>query len=274
MKGDVTLSAPQTLTRDSIIDLNGHTIEGALSSALFQVNGVKLTLKGEGTIKNSKRIADITNGGELLIENGTYRTGNEGFKAIGSGSKITMNGGKLYTRETAMNISTGAELVMNGGLIETVDNMGIGTNGTSGLGGNTITMNGGKINAHITSQNYEAIGVYIANNDTFVMNDGEIVANGGAGLCMRAGQVAIHGGTITAIGTAETSGKIADAPAMMGPSGVIYHESANYPGKAGMSLTIDGGTITGVTHSVEILSNEDVPNVHITGGTFDPPYHE
>ena len=39
-----------------------------------------------------------------------------------------------------------------------------------------------------------------------------------------------------------------------------------------MSLTINGGKITGVVHSVEVLSNEVEPAVSVTGGEFTPAY--
>lgn len=269
-----------SLSSDTVLDLNGHTIQASLSSELFRANGKKLTLKGNGTIQNTKWIARATNGGEITIENGNYVSSNEAFKAVGNGSAIIMNGGKIQSVETALVANQGAHIEMNGGLIETVDNMGIATNGSSGQGQNTIVMNGGKIDANIRSAGYEAIGVYIANNDSFVMNDGEIIANGGTGLCMRAGDVTIHGGKITATGINKagqpvSDGKIADDETIMtGISGIIYHETANYPGKAGMKLTIDGGEITGVDHAVQVLSNEETPQVFVTGGTFNPAYPE
>lgn len=190
------------------------------------------------------------------------------------------NNGHISCNECALNAGGNAVIEMNGGLIETNDNMGIATNGSDGRGGNTIIMNGGKIDASIRSSGYEAIGIYIANNDVFVMNDGEVIANGGTGLCMRAGDVTIHGGKITATktnkqGVEVPDGKIADKnTVMMDCSAVIYHESANYPGKAGMKLTIDGGILTGVDHSVQVLSNEMTPQVFVTGGTLTPVYPE
>ena len=222
----------------------------------------------------------MSNGGQVVIESGTYIAQKEGFKAYGSGSKMTMNGGTVKTVECALGVNEGAELVMNGGLVETSDNMGIGTNGSAGQGGNVITVNGGKVDASIKSPGYEAIGIYIANNDTFVMNDGEVIANGGTGLCMRGGNVTIHGGTITATnvdknGNVVPDGKIADKnTTMMDCAAVIYDEAANYPGKEGMTLTIDGGTLTAVDHSVQVLSNETEPKVFVTGGNLTPAYPE
>ena len=221
----------------------------------------------------------MTNNGSVVIDGGSYMSNKEAFFAS-NGGKIVFNDGYVRSVECAMNIGGNGILEMNGGKIETIDNMGIGTNGSSGRGGNVITMNGGKIDANIQSAGYEAIGVYIANSDTFIMNGGEIIANGGTGLCMRAGEVEIHGGKITATGTKKdgtpvADGKIGDGSWVMeGVSAVIYHESANYPGKAGMKLTIDGGELTGANHSVQVLSNEETPQVFVTGGTLVPAYPE
>lgn len=260
---------------DTVIDLNGHEISGNLSGeALLVANGVKLTLTGEGTIRNAKWIANAVNGGEVNIERGNYVSNNEGFKAIGTGSTVRMNGGHITSQETAISANQGGVIEMNGGLIETIDNMGIATNGSSGQGGNTIIINGGKIDAHITSAGWEACAVYVANSDTFVMNGGELVANNGAGLCMRAGNVTINDGIITATGEAGTTGKIADGNFQMGKSAVIYHEKANYPAKDGMKLTVNGGTFTGVDHAIDVQSNEAEPQVFVTGGNFTPAYPE
>ena len=238
------------------------------------MNGAKLTLTGNGTITNGKWIANVVNGGEVVIEDGTYVTNKEGFTLTGAGSKLVMNGGTIRTQETGIVPHQGAIVEMNGGLIETVDNFGIASNGSAGQGGNTIIINGGKIDAHITSAGWEACGLYVANNDTVVINDGEIVATNGCGICQRAGDLTIHGGMITCTGEAGTTGKVGDGKFQMGKSAVIYHEKANYPGKAGMKLTIDGGTFTGVDHAVEVLSNEETPQVFVTGGTFTPAYPE
>ena len=212
-----------------------------------------------------------------MVEGGNYVSQNEAFVA-NNGGKLVFNDGYINCNECALNAAGNATVEMNGGLIETNDNMGIATNGSSGRGGNTITMNGGKIDASIKSSGYEAIGIYIANGDTFVMNDGEVIANGGTGLCMRAGDVTINGGTITATktnkeGVEVPDGMIADKnTVMMGCSAIIYHESANYPAKAGMKLTVNGGIITGVDHSIEVLSNEETPQVFVNGGTLTPAY--
>jgi hypothetical protein len=276
LEADMAITESFNINKDLTLDLNGKTITGSVGAPLFNVDGAKLVLKGTGTVSNNRHIAVINNGGEVTIEDGSYNTSYEGFKAIGEGSKIVMNGGTLNSTECGLGVNHGAMLEFNGGTVLTSDNMGIGTNGSDGEGGNTIIMNGGEIVGSITSNDYEAIGVYIANNDTFIMNGGSIIGNGGAGIVMRAGNVTINNGYIEGKSSenrpAGTTGWVGDDKTKMDQSGIIYHESANYPGKEGMSLTVNGGIIKGVVKSLEVLSNEVEPSVVVTGGEFTPAY--
>ena len=275
------------MSSNQTIDLNGHTMAASQSGALFNVtSGGKLTLKG-GTVSNRSQVALASNGGEIVVDNGMYTSASAAAFRAGVRGVVTVNGGELTGQEGAVDCrgkgddnQCGAVITINGGKLTGVDNFAIATNGSSGMGGNVITINGGELEGNIKSAGYEAIGVYIANNDTFVMNGGSIKANGGTGLCMRAGNVTINKGTIIATnvdknGNAVADGKIADDPTIMtGCSAIIYHETANYPGKAGMKLTVKGGTITGVDHAIQVFSNEENPNVVVTGGTFTPAYPE
>ena len=257
-----------SLTNDLTLNLNGCVIQASLQEPLFRVGQDKtLILTGDGVIENAKWIASVSDGGMIVIENGTYVTNKEGF---------TLTGDYIKTQETAIVPHIGSIVEMNGGLIETVDNFGIASNGTKGQGRNTVIINGGKIDAHITSPGYEACAVYVANNDVFIMNDGELVSNNGCGICMRAGDVTINGGSIIANGEAGTTGKVGDGNFQMSKSAVIFHETSNYPGQADgeMKLTIEGGIFEGVDHSVEVLSEAAEPKVYVNGGAFTPPYPE
>jgi hypothetical protein len=273
---DMQVSESLSITKDLIVDLNGNDITSSVAAPLFDVKGATLTLKGNGNVSAARHIAVATNGGKIVIESGNYTTSNEGFKAVGEGAEITMNGGTLISQECGLGVNRGATLIMNGGTVQTIDNMGIGTNGSDGEGSNTIIMNGGEVIGNIISDGYEAVGAYIANNDTFTMNGGSIIGNGGAGIVMRAGTVTINGGYIEGKSSenrpAGSTGWVGDNKTKMTQSGIIYHESANYPGKAGMSLTVTGGTIKGEFKSLEVLSNEVEPAVVVTGGEFTPAY--
>lgn len=274
---DITLDSPVAINADLTIELNGCTLTGTAASKtanLFTVNGGRLTLKGPGAINVNGRIAQANNGAEVVVESGSYETNDVAFTA-GKGGKVTMNGGTIKAVEGGIIAPEGGgEIEVNGGMIDVSDNFAVGTNGTAGRGGNVITINGGTLIGNISSAGYEAIGVYIPNSDTLIMNGGTIQANGGAGICMRAGNVTINGGEIIATTGDHVPGWIGDKKTQMNASGIIYHESADYPGKAGMSLTVNDGTITGAEHSIEVLSNEAVPNVTVIDGDFTPAYPE
>lgn len=274
--GNLTATEPIVIAKDMTIDLCGHNLTGTTSNALFNVTNGTLTLKGEGSVTAARYIGQAQNGGKIVVESGDYTsTTDVGFGAVGEGSKVTIKGGNITAREGGVGAFDGGELQIDGGTITGTDNFPVFTNGTAGRGGNTITLNGGKLIGNIISSGYEACGIYIANNDTFVMNGGEVIANGGVGILMRAGTVVINDGKITATGEAGGEGGwVGDNKTKMSKSAVIYHETANYPGKAGMSLEINGGTFIGVDHSLEVLSNEAVPNVTVNGGTFIPTYPE
>ena len=278
--GDVTLSAnialtePLSVTSDTVLDLDGYTLSSNFTGYALTASGAKLTLKN-GNVSTPKRIAQAENGGEVVIESGTFTSGDVALTALGEGSKVTFNGGELTAVEGGIGSFDGAEIEVNGGKITGTDNFPVFTNGTSGRGQNTIVFNDGELVGNITSAGYESCGVYIANNDSFTMNGGKIVSNDGCGILMRGGTVTINGGEIEAKKADEnthTPGWVGDNKTKMSASAVIYHESANYPGKAGMALTINGGTFIGADKSIDVQSNEVEPKVYVYGGDMIPPY--
>lgn len=281
LTNDLTLNHQYTLAGDLELDLNGHTLASNVGSPLFIVNG-KLTVKG-GNVSTRGQFAQVKDGGEMTVESGVYNASAADVIRVGTNGKVTINGGELTGREGAVACRDGGStIVVNGGTLVGTDNYAIATNGSRGMGNNTVTINDGLLEGNIKSAGYEAIGVYIANNDKFVMNGGEIIAHGGTGLCMRAGDVEINGGSITATnvdknGNVVADGKIGDdSTVMTGCSAVIFHETSNYPGQqqGEMKLTVKGGTITGVDHSIQVLSNAAEPKVFVTGGTLTPAYPE
>lgn len=267
---NITLTEPLTVSKDTVLDLNGFKLGGNLNGYALVADKAKLTLKN-GVIQTTKRIASADNGGEVVIQSGTYTSGDVAFAATGEGSKVVFVNGELTAQEGGIGAFDKGEIEVKGGTITGIDNFAVFTNGTAGRGGNKITIDGGELVGNITSANYEACGIYIANNDTLVVNGGTIKANGGCGILMRAGNVTINGGEVIATTGSHVPGWVGDNKVKMSASAVIYHESANYPGKAGMSLTINDGVFVGADHSVEVLSNETTPNVHINGGQFTPP---
>ena len=282
LTGDVGLAnQAYVIDHDVELDLNGHSMTATYGSPLFQVTGGTLTIKGNGSMSNKSWLGIASNGGQIVVENGTLESTTKAVLRAGDGGTITVNGGTLTGQEGAIDSNNpNGTIVVNGGHLTGIDNYAIATNGSSGRGGNTITINGGTLEGNIKSAGYEAIGVYVANDDTFIMNGGEIIAHGGTGLCVRGGNSTINDGTITATGVDKNGdpvvdGKVGDdATVLTGVSAIVYHKKSNYAGgKVGMSLTINGGTITGVDHSIDVIGDEN-PNITITGGTLNPVYPE
>lgn len=273
---NIALTEAVAVTKNTVLDLSNFTLSSNVSGYALVADGAKLTLKN-GKTNMAKRIAQAENGGEIIVESGEYISGDVAFSAIGEGSKVTFNDGTLVAVEGGIGSFDKGAIEVNGGYIKGTDNFALFTNGTDSRGGNTIVVNDGILEGNITSNGYESCSIYIANNDSFTMNGGKIVSNDGCGILMRAGNVIINNGEIIAkkaeVGS-HSPGWVGDNKTKMSASAVIYHESANYPGKTGMSLTINGGQFVGVDHALEVLSNETTPNVTVTGGKFTPPYPE
>lgn len=243
----VVISAGKTVT----VALNGSTLEytGARNSALFEVNGGTLILTGDGVINANGNVVRADTGATVIVEGGTYdsNSSGQGFASVGNGTKIIFNDGILSTQEGGLMAFDGGEIEINGGVFNTRDNFALGTNGTGGRGNNTIVMNGGTIHGRITSSGYEAVGVYIANNDTFIMNGGIIEVVNGCGICQRGGTVKLQNGAII-VTTDENyaPGGVGDKKKNLEADGVIFDEAALYPGHEGMNLTVEAGFVINV----------------------------
>ena len=202
---------------------------------------------------------DVVISGELVIEgNGNVQANAWGISAIGSGAKITVNGGNFTAREAALVAQKGAALEINGGTFECVDNCPIMGQGNAGNGNVNIVMNGGQLIAHITSAGYIAAGVYMPNDGSFTMNGGEIISDG-AGIVMRGGQVNLNGGVINANGTSGVKGKVGDSRIVVGPYAVVYDQTAHYPAVNSMELNIGKDMVlNGTDGDISVLVDDGV----------------
>ena len=273
---NLSLTAQVAITNDTVLDLGGYTLSSNVESYMFVANNATLTIQN-GNVNAGRRVAQAENGGEIIVKSGNYQSGDVAFASLGEGSKVTFDGGSLVAVEGGIGAFDKGGIEINGGFIKGTDNFPVFTNGTAGRGGNTITINGGEFEGNITSNGYESCCVYVANNDTLVVNGGRFVSTDGCGILMRAGNVTINDCEIIAgkkDSESHSPGWVGDNKTKMSASAVIYHESANYPGKAGMSLEINGGTFVGADHALEVLSNEATPNVTVNGGEFTPAYPE
>jgi len=286
LQNDIAISEPLVLDKNITIDLNGRNLSRAeQSGALFNVtDGAVVTLTGNGNVSAGYRVAEVTDG-SLIVDSGNYTaTKNNCFRADGENAQITINGGTITGQEGAVLVFNGATATITGGVLTGLDNSPVATNGTPDVGGNTILMSGGELVGNIQSAGYEAVGLYIANNDTFVMSGGKITANNGCGICQRAGSVTIGPDAIIEVtGVEGFTGKVGDAKNALSQSAIVFDMSQDYPGaklEPAMSLTVAAGAqLTGVAKSIDVLNVSAVtgevytPNITVAEGALcTPPY--
>jgi hypothetical protein len=264
---DLTITQPINVIKNTTIDLGGHTLTATFEDYIFMATNVRLTILN-GTINAQYRIAQARDGGHIVIARGTYTSANVAFVTSGINSRIDVNAGEITGAIGGIGVFDGSIVNINGGIITALDNFGVFTNKTDIYGHNTINMNGGRIVGQTHTDNKASCGIFIANRDTFTMNGGEIISENGCGLLMRSGTAVITNGLIIAEGV--NPGTVGNDDAIVTHSAIIFHQTSGYTHSQSMGLTIDDGRFVGVQHSVEILSNEVEPNVHISGGYFSP----
>ncbi len=225
------------------INMNGHSIVAPAYDALY-IKGAKVTLTGTGAIESKKRNGvSIVNGGSLTMGDGI----------------------SIKSQEFGVFTADNATFTMNGGTIETVDNCGVGGNGSANYKGYTININGGTINANITSGGYVSCGVYHPNAGTVNMAGGTINSSNGAGIVQRAGVLIITGGTINAHGT--STGKVGDSRVAVKAAAVVVDKEANYPEVATLSSKVSSeAVLNGDYAPVQSLGDA---TVELTGGIYN-----
>lgn len=183
---DITLTKALNVTKDMVINLNGHTISAANEKgdgAVIEVaEGVSAKLVG-GTIKNTTPNGDaaINNAGELVLENITIEGapladgGYSAYAVISSGKLTIGEGVNVSADRGCLKFSGAGETVINGGNFTNND---IGSrNLTSHVvdvengGTHKLTINGGTF-AHLHTAT--SGGVVICNR-----TKGTVYVNGG-----------------------------------------------------------------------------------------------
>lgn len=267
LSGNVALLEGLVVTHDTILNLGGHTLTADFNDFVFTAHGARLTILN-GTINSSYRIAQAIHGGTIVVAGGLYQAGDLTFASVGPESVVQIDSGSIISDKECIYVFEGGSLAVNGGAMQAKDGCVIRTNKSNNREYSTVTISGGRVIGQATTQGKASCGVLIANDDRFVMNSGEIISENGCGLLLRAGQAEISGGFITARGSGVRSVDAID----VSHSAVIYQQTAGYPNNDNMSLIISNGVFEGSDRSIEILSNEALPQVDITGGVFNPSY--
>ena len=288
LDNDITVSANTFLRVDTILDLNGHTLNMSNKTLVPYANLiVKDTSQDKlGKITSSATVIQVGAStkpeAKLILESGNI-IGNGSFVMTNFGT-IEINGGNV--KGSTYGIRNYNQLIINGGLVNSPDFtiynqkdmvMNNGTVTSDGLGiqvylNATFEMNNGRVE---TFGDGPAINFY--GDCSGVINNGEIIAkstspSGYGIMAFKNTSVTINGGLIDAndhalAGNGSDSGNSEGTNAKFTINGgelkSIVGAGIYAPQINGETL-ITGGTITGLS-AVEIRAGK----LKITGGTFN-----
>lgn len=295
------------------INLQAHTVKGN-SIAVNGVEGVETYLKirdakAKGLsvdAKNNYKVSytsgtlELTgsirayNGAGINVESGTVvSTKNTALFAIGDetgqkdiASYINITGGYVKAQEFgASPQGRGAKVTVNSAaVIESLDNAAVAGNDTNSpekkLGGTSITISGKCwLIGRIQSPGYAACGIYHPQQGTLTIKYRygipNIVAINGAGIVMRGGTLDYRAGNIIATGDANFTGKVGDADAQIGTSGIVYDRDCDYYDAANVKINISDNSgekkVVGAKAAIQVINDkaQDISGVFdIQGGVF------
>ena len=131
-------------------------------------------------------------------------------------STLTVSGGTLTGKECGVYIrGSGAVLTVNGGTIIGRDNAGVSGNGTKNstndFGGTRIVINDGTITGQTQTDGYRNCRLYHPQAGELMIHGGTITGEGGAGIVIRSGSLTMDGGTVAGNGTGGEDCKMGDA---------------------------------------------------------------
>ena len=244
---DVTASASDTTAlqvpsgKAVTLDLNGHTIDRALTAATS--DGSVIQVSGTLTVKDSGTGGKITGGYNNLNGGGVYIYGAFTLESGAiSGNTAEYDGG-------GVNIDDGGAFTMSGGEISG-NTANYNGGGVRNYNGGTFTMSGGAISGN-TAQS--GGGVFNYYGSTFTMSGGEISGN----TANYGGGVYNSGGTFTM-----KSGEISGNTAQDNGGGVyISNGTFNLSESPKITGNVKGGTITD-----GVLSGGTAQNVYLKSG--------
>ena len=252
--GDIVLTEPLNISASTTIDLNGNslnvgenTINVEAGESLNLINTSNAYTRSTVEVTNS-----ITGSGDIIkaAENSTI--------TIGEGVNLTTTGAEMC----CVFVPVGAE------------NVTINTQGNllaTQAGAATIYVNGnvksGTINVKGGSVKHEQdVAIYIAGKADLNISGGEI--EGTTGVEMRAGNLNVTGGTITATAEEFVATPNGNGSTSVGAAIAVTQHSTNYE----LNATISGGTFTGVRALYEEDTCDDNISgisMSVNGGTFN-----
>ena len=160
-----------------------------------------------------------------------------------------------------------SSLTVNGGVIEGEQGFGISGNGSmkNGVpecGPTTITINGGEIKGG-------DVGIYHPQVGKLTINNGEIT--GKTGVEIRAGELIVNGGTITATGDPTSTDPNGNGSTTVGAAIAVVQHTTKQP----INVKINGGSFNGVSALYEANPQSNPKEatekigIVVNGGTFN-----
>ena len=252
---NVILSKMTEIKGNITLDLNGFTISGK-GTVLDLYGNIEIkdsSEGGKGKIVSTER---TTPPDELPNSNGIW---------INDNTSVTINSGTIESKTWGVVVAgVNASLTMNGGTIIN----GITGNGSNNDNGDpvyaptTITINGGVVNGG-------ELGIYHPQVGKLTINNGEIT--GKSGIEMRAGELVVNGGVITATGTPLTVNPNGGGSTTVGAAVAIAQHTTKRP----ITVNISGGTFTGGAALLEANPQSNPKEatekigIVVNGGTFN-----
>ncbi len=230
---DITLDATLEINVSVTLDLNGFDITGNVSPNLISISNA-----GEVTITNSAGTeSTITNSSTgNTIRSDTTDVAIENISVVSNGYGIVFLGNTTPASAVEADSSTFNVLTVNN------INVNAYAIAISGNGGGNDNYSGTVINVNdSTLIAQQGTGIYQPQYGILNINGDKTVIHGGSGIEIRAGELNVNGGTITA----------------------TWSEFTRYPENAGGGTSVDGVAIVVSQHST------DLPiKVNLAGGTF------
>lgn len=254
LKNNVTLSSFAKIEGNMKLDLNGHTITCTKNWAIVVMQNGTLTVVDSSPAGTG---AIVCTGGDETARSAIFG---------GDNTSIIIEGGHLKGVDYGIVLmGKDSSLTVNGGVIEG-DGFGISGNGSLSNGvpeyPTTITINGGEIKGG-------DVGIYHPQVGKLTINNGEIT--GKTGVEIRAGELIVNGGTITATGDPTSTDPNGNGSTTVGAAiAVVQHTTKQH-----INVKINGGSFNGVSALYEANPQnnptEATRNVFIvvTGGNFE-----
>ena len=284
LTADIVVSTKQnwTVTKDVILDLNGHKITssyGEMNNYLFTVkNGASFTVTDNSEAKDGIIEATDNNYGygiqlkgtnsSFTLLGGTIKTTQEtvDIYTITTGCKIEISGGKLIsTDDSAMNARgkstvvniTGGELISEGGIA----GIFVSSGGSSDVNSIVFNMTGGSLVSDYPG---------ILTDYALTVNIGGTanISSSSTGISVKGTTVLnVEGGTIASSGASAISANYNNKVNISGGniSTTGYSAAAIQIGE-NSTATISGGNVSSKNTNKNITGN--TKNITISGGTF------